>query len=216
MSISVEVWGNYACFSRPEFKTERTTYDVITPSAARGLIESIYWHPGLKWVIDKIHVRSAIEFVNIRRNEVAEKLKASSARSAMKSGAQLYLATPQHIQQRATLALKNVRYVIDAHFEMTDKASEGDNPGKFKDIIRRRIEKGQCYSMPYFGVREFPANFAPCTQLPDCPDSLIGEKDLGYMLYDMNFSNPENIEPMFFRAVMKDGTIDLTDVEVRK
>lgn len=215
MSICVEVWGSYACFSRPEFKTERTSYDVMTPSAARGLIESIFWHPGMRWIIDKIHVCAPIEFVNIRRNEVEDKLSASRAQTAVKTGEAIYIATPQSIQQRATMALKNVRYVIEAHFEMTPQAAPSDNPGKFKDIVRRRIEKGRCYSMPYLGTREFPAHFAPCTRLPPCPASLKGERDLGYMLYDIDYSNPEDIRPLFFRAVMRDGVISLAGVEVR-
>lgn len=215
MSICVEVWGNYACFSRPEFKTERTSYDIITPSAARGLIESVFWHPGMRWVIDKIYVRAPIEFVNIRRNEVSAKLLASQVQSAIRNDAPLYLATPANIQQRATMALKNVRYVIEAHFEMTERAAPGDNPGKFQDIIKRRLEKGQCYSMPYFGTREFPANFAPCAEIPACLDSLLGERDLGWMLYDMDYTDPEDIRPMFFRAILLDGVLDLQGVEVR-
>lgn len=216
MSICVEVWGEYACFSRPELKVERVSYDVLTPSAARGLIESVYFHPGLKWCIDKIYVRAPIQFVNIRRNEVSATLSASSALTAMKSQKPLYIATPEAIQQRATLALKDVRYVICAHFEMTDKAAPGDNPGKFQDIVTRRLAKGQCYSQPYLGNREFAAHFVPCQEIPPCPEALIGERDLGYMLYDMDYSDPENIEPLFFRAVMKDGLIDLTKVEVKR
>ena len=190
MTITIEVFGKYGCFSRAEMKTERTTYDVITPSAARGILESIFWHPGLRWVIDKIYVRAPIEFANIRRNEVSQKLLASQALSAAKNGTAIYLATPERIQQRATLMLKNVRYVIKAHFEMTKNAAPGDNPGKFQDIIKRRVEKGQFYSMPYFGAREFPANFAPCIEIPPCPATLLGEKDLGYMLYDIDYSDP--------------------------
>ncbi|MBQ9331269.1 MAG: type I-C CRISPR-associated protein Cas5 [Oscillibacter sp.] len=220
MPISVEVWGDYACFSRPEMKVERVSYDVMTPSAARGLLEAIYWHPGLRWSIDRIQVCNPIRFTNIRRNEVKDVVNARAVCSAMeKGGGALYLATPESIQQRAAMVLRDVRYVIDAHFEMTDRASPGDNPGKFQDIIRRRLEKGQCYHQPCFGVREFPAHFKPCTQRPICPDALKGERDLGWMLLDMDYSDPANIRPLFFRAVLHDGVLtvpDRTSEEVRR
>ena len=147
MPIQVEVWGDYACFTRPEMKTERVSYDVMTPSAARGLLESIYWHPGLRWVIDRIHVCAPIRFTNIRRNEVKDVISARRAKTVMEKGqGELYLAASESIQQRAAMVLRDVHYVIDAHFDMTDAAAPGDNPGKFQDIIKRRLEKGQCYS----------------------------------------------------------------------
>ncbi len=208
MAIQVEVWGEYACFSRCEMKTERVSYDCMTPSAARGLLESIYWHPGLRWRIDRIHVCSPIRFTNIRRNEVKDKINARSVKPVMERGAgELYLAAPESIQQRAAMVLRDVHYVIDAHFEMTDKAAAGDNPGKFQDIIKRRLERGQCYSMPYFGTREFPAQFCRCTELPPCPKELEGRRDLGWMLLDMDYSEPENIVPRFFRAELADGVL---------
>lgn len=215
--VQVEVWGDYACFSRLEMSTERVSYDVITPSAARGILESIYWHPGLKWVIDKITVCNPIQFVNIRRNEVGAKISARNVKGAMEKGNAVFLATSKEIQQRATMALKNVRYIIEAHFEMTQNATESDNPGKFQDIMRRRLEKGQCFHMPYFGVREFPVKFAPFQKgEKNCPRELAGEKDLGYMLYDMDYSDLQNITPMYFRAKMVDGVIDLREAEVIK
>lgn len=207
MSISVEVWGAYALFSRPELKTERVSYDVMTPSAARGLLDAIMWHPGLKWVVDSIHVCAPIRFTNIRRNEVKDTVSARKAQSVMEKGGELYLATPESIQQRAAMVLRDVHYVIDAHFEMTQRASPTDNPGKFQEMMRRRVEKGQFYHQPCFGVREFPAHFKPCTQLPPCPEELKGEKDLGWMLLDMDYSNPENITPHFFRATLRDGVL---------
>ena len=207
MSIQIEVWGNYACFSRPEMKTERVSYDVMTPSAARGLIESIYWHPGLRYCIDRIHVLAPIRFTNIRRNEVKSTLLASKALSAAKSGEALALIPSQDIQQRAALILQDVPYVIEAHFEMTDKAAPSDNPGKFQDIMTRRIRKGQAYHQPCMGCREFPAHFTPCETLPPCPEELRGRRDLGYMLYDMDYSDPQDIRPMFFRAVLEDGVL---------
>lgn len=216
MPIQVEVWGDYACFTRPEMKTERVSYDVMTPSAARGLLESIYWHPGLRWVIECIHVCSPIRFTNIRRNEVKDVISARAVKSVMEKGKgidELYLATTESIQQRAAMVLKDVHYVIDAHFDMTDKAAPGDNPGKFQDIIKRRLERGQCYSMPYFGTREFAAHFARCTELPPCPEELLGERDLGWMLWDMDYADPQDIKPKFFRAKLVDGAMDVPPPE---
>lgn len=208
MAIRVEVWGDYALFTRPEMKTERVSYDVMTPSAARGLLESIYWHPGMKWCIDRIHVCSPIRFTNIRRNEVKDTISARKVKTVMEKGqGELYLATPESIQQRAAMVLRDVHYVIDAHFDLTENVAPGDNAGKFQDIIKRRLERGQCYSMPYFGTREFPAHFRRCTELPPCPDELKGVRDLGWMLLDMDYTDPQNITPRFFRASLTDGVM---------
>jgi CRISPR-associated protein Cas5d len=191
-------------------KTERVSYDVMTPSAARGLLEAIYWHPGLRWIIDRIYVRAPIRFSNLRRNEVKATVSARSARTVMERGeGELYLVTQDNIQQRATLLLTDVRYVIEAHFDMTDKAAPGDNPGKFQDIVKRRLERGQCYHQPYFGCREFPAHFAPARDIPACPKELKGVRDLGYMLYDLDYTDPEDLQPLFFRAVLRDGVLEV-------
>ena len=210
MPISLEVWGDYALFTRLEMKVERVSYDVMTPSAARGLVEAIYWHPGLKWAIDRIHVCAPIRFTNLRRNEVKSTVSATTARTVMERGTgALYLSTSQEIQQRAALLLRDVRYVIEAHFEMTENAAPGDNPGKFQDIMKRRIQKGQFYHQPCFGCREFPAHFRLCEEIPPCPDELNGERDLGWMLYDMDYTNPEDITPLFFRGVLQNGVLDV-------
>ena len=210
MSVKIEVWGDYACFSRPEMKVERVSYDVMTPSAARGILEAIYWHPGLVWRIDRIRVLAPIRFTNIRRNEVKDKISASNVRTVMNRGkGELYLATPQSIQQRAAMILRDVHYVIEAHFDMTDRAAPTDNPGKFKDIVKRRAQKGQFYQQPYFGTREFPANFKLCESIPECPAELLGERDLGWMLLDMDYSDLSDIKPMFFRGVLKDGVLEV-------
>lgn len=214
MAIRVEVWGDYALFSRPEMKVERVSYDVITPSAARGLLESIYWHPGLSWKIDRIYVCNPIRFTNIRRNEVKDIVSGSSVKSVMKSGkGEIYIATSESIQQRAAMVLKNVRYVIEAHFDMTDNAAASDNPGKFQDIMKRRLERGQFYNMPYMGTREFPAHFKPCGAIPECPDELKGTRDLGWMLLDMDYTDKSDIQPRFFRATMTDGVIDVPEFD---
>lgn len=210
MPVSLEVWGNYACFTRPEMKTERVSYDVMTPSAARGLLESLYWHPGMRWIVDRIHICAPIRFTNLRRNEVKSTISARSARTVIERGkGELYLVTSQDIQQRAALLLRDVRYVIDAHFEMTDQASASDNAGKFQDIIRRRIKRGQFYSQPYFGCREFPAHFKACEAPPPCLEELKGVRDLGYMLWDLDYSDPENIVPLFFRAKLENGVLNV-------
>ena len=216
VGVKVNVWGDYALFSRPELKVERYSYDIITPSAARGILEAIYWHPGMRWIIDKIYVKNPIQFTSVRRNEVKSKILASNVLQAYNGADKpLYISTKEDIVQRASQLLCNVSYTIEAHFEMTEKANASDNPGKFKDIIMRRLRKGECFHMPYLGCREFPANFALCEEeeIHTAYDVVV-EKDLGLMLYDMDYSDPENIQPMFFRAVMRHGVVDLRDCEV--
>lgn len=228
MSVKVEVWGDYACFSRPELKTERVSYDTITPSAAVGLLEAIYWHPGMDWVIDKIYVMTPIRLTrrdggeqnagaeirttSIKRNEVKSKIPASNVRSVMTGGGDLYLNTSAERNQRSSLILQDVHYVIEAHFNINQKAAPGDNPGKFQDIMKRRLRKGQCFQQPYFGNREFPAHFREWEGGTIETNHLT--KDLGYMLYGMDYSNPGDIRPMFFRAQLEDGVLDLRDCEV--
>lgn len=213
--VRVRVWGDYALFSRPEMKVERCSYDVMTPSAARGILEAIYWHPGMRWIIDRIYVRNPIEFTSVRRNEVKSKIQATSVLSAMNGGEKpLYISTKEDIAQRAAIILRNVDYVIDAHFEMTENANESDNEGKFEDTIMRRLRRGQCYHTPYFGCREFPVNFELYEET-EIETAYAGQvKDLGYMLYDLDYSDPENIQPMFFRAELKNGILDLRNCEV--
>ena len=216
MAIRLEVWGEYGLFSRPELKVERVSYDVITPSAARGIMESIFWHPGLRYVIDKIYVLSNIQYANIRRNEVKSKILSSKVKNAMQSGRidDLYINTKEDIVQRAALVLKNPHYVIESHFDMTDKANASDNPGKFQDIIKRRISKGQCFHTPYFGCREFPVKYRlyDFDVVPTVYDEEV--KDLGLMLYDFDYRNPNEITPMFFRAKLEKGVLDLRKCEV--
>ena len=211
--IQLEVWGDYALFSRPELKVERVSYDVPTPSAARGIVEAIYYHPGLQWHIDRIYVLNPIRFVSVRRNEVTSKISARNMRQAMQGGNQaLYMAAPQEIVQRASLLLQDVHYVIEAHFEMTPKASLSDNPGKFQDIVTRRMEKGQCFHTPYFGCREFPVRFG---RWGGGPIKTIDEtRDLGLMLYDFDYTDPKNITPTYFRAKLENGVLDTRDCEV--
>lgn len=214
--IKVKISGEYALFSRLDMKTERVSFDVITPSAARGILEAVFWKPAIKYHIDKIHVYNEPQFTNLRRNEVSEKIMYGDMLKLMQNkSAKTYLCTKDIIQQRAALILKNVCYIVEAHFVMTDKAGERDTEEKHYNMLLRRLRKGQCYHQPYLGCREFPAKVEIVED--DVPKSgLAGKRDLGYMLYDLDYSNPENISPMFFRAVMNDGVIDLTNLEIRR
>lgn len=215
--IKVKISGDWALFSRPELSVERFSYDVITPSAARGIIEAVYWHPGLRYVIDRIHVLNEIKFTSVRRNEVKSKALASSLKSAVvKKGPLPYINTKEDIVQRASTFLTDVQYVIEAHFEMTDRATAGDNPGKFCDILRRRLSKGQCYHQPCLGTRECACDFHLYdeSQEPRGFYTNSGERDLGLMLYDMDYTNPQDITPMFYRAIMRNGVIDVAGSEV--
>ena len=211
--VRLEVWGDYACFTRPELKVERFSYLVMTPSAARGILEAIFWHGGLRWIVDRIHVLSEIQFENIRRNERKSKILCTQVASRAQK-VTLYQVREGDMQQRASTVLRQPHYVISAHFEMTEKANLSDNPGKFREMFCRRAKKGQCYHTPYFGCREFPARFRLYEE-EEVRTAHIGEtKDLGFMLYDMDYSDPRKPQPMFFRAQLVDGVLDLRDCEV--
>jgi CRISPR-associated protein Cas5d len=218
--IAIQVQGPYALFSRPEMKVERVSYDVITPSAARGIIEAIHWKPAIRWMIDAIHVLRDIEFTNIRRNEVSEKASVSNAVEVMKGANKLlYIAATEKRQQRAAMVLKNVDYVIEAHFELTDKAGPEDTEEKHYNIALRRLRNGQHFHAPCLGAREFPAKVTLIENKNDIPKSpLAGTRDLGWMLYDLDFSDPRDIQPVFYHAVMQDGVINVHELskEVRR
>jgi CRISPR-associated protein Cas5d len=216
--ITIRVQGRYALFTRPEMKVERVSYDVITPSAARGIIEAIYWKPAIRWVIDKIHVLREIEFTNIRRNEVSDKASVDNALQVMKGANKpLYIAATEARQQRAAMVLKDVDYVIEAHFDLTNKAGPDDTKEKHYNMVLRRLRNGQHFHAPCLGTREFPAKVMIIEDKGAIPTSpLRGKRDLGYMLYDLDFSNQRDIKPTFFKAQMQDGVLDLTSVEVRQ
>lgn len=212
MSFGVKllIRGDYACFTRPEMKAERVSYDVMTPSAARGILEAIHWKPAIRWVVDRIHVLAPIRFENIRRNEVGSKISAASVSSAMKAGSTqgLRLIVDEDRQQRAMLALRDVVYGLEAHLEMTPKASPEDNPAKHVEMMRRRAAKGQHFHQPALGVREFPADVElveefPPSRLPEA----ARDRDLGWMLYDLDYEKAR--EPLFFRAELRGGLLDL-------
>jgi len=215
--IKIRVSGDYALFTRPEMKVERVSYDIITPSAARGIIEAIYWKPAIRWVIDKIHVLNEIEFTNIRRNEVSEKASDSEARRRMNGTTTepMYISATDNRQQRAALVLKNVDYVIEAHFDMTDKAGEEDTKEKHYNIALRRLRKGQHFHAPCLGTREFGAKVEFIEDNTAIPQSPLGNLELGWMLHDLDFSDSEDIKPQFFKASLKDGVLDLENLEVR-
>lgn len=209
--IRLHVWGERACFTRPEMKVERVSYDVPTPSAARGILEAIHWKPAIVWRVDRIHVLNPIRFASFRRNEVGAKASAALAERAMKSGSLsgLGLSVEAERQQRATTLLVNVAYVIEAHFDMTARAN-GDEPAKHIAIFNRRAEAGQCFHRPSLGTREFPADFALLSEGAPLPESKLEpadrDRDLGWMLYDIE--GPERIS-RFFRARLRDGVLDV-------
>lgn len=207
--VKLHVWGERACFTRPEMKVERVSYDVITPSAARGILEAIHWKPAIRWVVDAIQVLKPIRFESIRRNEVGSKLSSANVAKAMKAndGSGLIAVVEEDRQQRAATILRNVAYIIEAHFELTSKAGPEDSEGKHLDIFNRRARTGQCFHNPCMGTREFPAHFELLESEAPKPDpSLSGERDLGWMLHDIDFGN--GAQPHFFRARMIDGRID--------
>jgi len=210
--IKLHVWGEFACFTRPEMKVERVSYDVMTPSAARGILEAIHWKPAIVWVVDRIHVLKPIRFQTFRRNEVGSKIPAGNARTAMNRDtlADLGLAVDDNRQQRATIALTNVAYVIEAHFELTDKAGEDDTAAKHLEMFKRRAAKGQCFHRPCLGCREFAADFALIDGEPPPNELPQGEqaRDLGWMLYDIDFLKDEK-RSMFFRARLENGVLDV-------
>lgn len=215
--ITLRVQGEYACFTRPEMKVERVSYEVITPSAARGIIEAIYWKPAIRWVIDRIHVLREINFTNIRRNEVADKISTSEAERRMKgSNEPFFLDSTERRQQRAAMVLTDVDYVVKAHFELVpERAGESDTAEKHYNIALRRLRKGQQYHAPCLGTREFGARVDLIEDgvIPDTVHS--GVRDLGWMLYDMDFTNPADVQARFFKAEMRDGVIDLANVQAR-
>ena len=207
----LEVGGDYACFTRPEMKVERVSYDIITPSAARGILEAIHWKPAIRWVVDAVHVLRPIHFESIRRNEVGSKISASKASGAMrqKTTESLYTLIEEDRQQRAATILREVAYVIEAHFELTPEAGVEDNVGKHLDIFNRRARKGQCFQQPCMGVREFPAHFALIESEANMPMTTLTaeqqQRDLGWMLHDIDFA--QGMTPRFFRAELRDGVV---------
>jgi len=212
--IRLHVWGERACFTRPEMKVERVSYDVPTPSAARGILEAIHWKPAIVWRIDRIHVLRPIRFASFRRNEVGAKASVQKAVEAMRSGSLagvgLSVDDDRQRQQRATTLLIDVAYVIEAHFEMT-AAADRDEPAKHLAMFNRRAALGQCFHRPCLGTREFPAYFALIADAEAFPASTLPseqrDRDLGWMLHDIDFE--AGCTSRFFRARLRDGVLDV-------
>jgi CRISPR-associated protein Cas5d len=216
--VRLKVWGDRACFTRPEMKVERVSYDVMTPSAARGILEAIHWKPAIRWVIDKIHVLKPICLQSIRRNEVGSKVPAGKVKTAMNRGSLdgLHLLVDEDRQQRASTVLADVAYVIDAHFELTDNAGPDDTEGKHLDMFNRRAARGQCFHQPCLGTREFAAHFEllpPDAPIPE-PTEKTAElgfgqpRDLGFMLWDVDHA-AEGRPSLLFRATLKNGVMQV-------
>jgi CRISPR-associated protein Cas5d len=205
--IRLLVSGEYACFTRPEMKVERVSYDLMTPSAARGILEAIHWKPAIRWVIDEIHVLKPIRFQSIRRNEVGHKTPATKLKSAMKAGSLVgvQLLVDEDRQQRAATVLVDVAYIIAAHFELTARAGPDDNEGKHLDTFNRRAARGQCFHQPYLGTREFPAHFEPLPPDDASPSAIPETRDLGFMLWDIDHARDR--ASMFFRARLENGVM---------
>jgi CRISPR-associated protein Cas5d len=205
--IRVLVSGDHACFTRPEMNVERLSYDVMTPSAARGILEAIHWKPAIRWIVEEIHVLEPIRFQSIRRNEVGTKAPVAAIRKAAKTGdlTGVHLIVEDNRQQRAATVLTKVAYAIVARFELTAKAGADDNAGKHLDIFNRRARKGQCFHQPCLGTREFPARFELITPDASLPKAIDETRDLGFMLYDIDHAGDHS--SLFFRARLDDGVM---------
>ncbi|RRD69408.1 MULTISPECIES: type I-C CRISPR-associated protein Cas5c [unclassified Desulfovibrio] len=205
--VRLKIFGDYACFTRQALKGERMSGSIPTPSAVRGILEAIAWKPAIAWQVDAVHVMKPVRFTNIRRNELGGKIPVRSIHDVMKKGGSLATFIESDRQQRASLVLADVEYYVEAHFVLTDRAGPGDSPGKYLDIFTRRLRKGQVYHRPYLGCREFPAFVAPAEHIPASPlaDSPEGNRDLGWMLYDLDYRN--GYAPMFFRAKLEKGVM---------
>lgn len=209
--VRLHVGGDYACFTRPEMKAERVSYEVLTPSAARGILEAVHWKPAIFWVVDKIHVLNPIRFESIKRNELGNKTSYRNVAQAFKtqSSDNLCINIEEDRQQRYSQILKDVSYIIEAHVRLTDKLGADDNIKKHLEIFKRRASKGQCFHQPCLGMREFPAWFNWLDESSVWPISNLtaeeANRDMGWMLHDIDFS--DNITPHFYHAKMKNGII---------
>jgi CRISPR-associated protein Cas5d len=204
----IRVQGELACFTRPEFKTERFSYEVITPSAARGIFEAILWKPAIQWHVRRVLLLSPPRFIQLKRNEVNSRASVRNVQKAARGGVALNYFADEDRAQRNTLALRDVDYAVEAEFRMTSRRGSDDNPKKFDEMFQRRLEKGQFHMQPYLGCREFPAWVTPYTGDP--PPLLDETRDLGYMLHDLRYGAEKN-EPVFFRAKIDHGVIEVPE-----
>jgi CRISPR-associated protein Cas5d len=231
--VRLKVWGDYASFNRPEMKVERVSYDMMTPSAARGILEAIHWKPGMRWVVDAIHVLAPIRFTSVRRNEISAKIPVACATKAMRGEqADIGIDVGDFRQQRAALILRDVAYGIAAHIDiirpdLDDAGRPLEHPeAKHLEAFKRRASKGQFHHQPYFGCREFPVSFELVETFPDCPEELRGPRPLGMMLHDMDYTpDPKGTiidsstggrftaTARFFSAVLNDGVLTVPPLD---
>lgn len=206
----LELSGDFACFTRPEMKVERVSYDVMTPSAARACFEAILWKPAMRWHIVRIEVLKPIRWINLRRNEVASVISTRNVETAMKGGASIIgLNIEDDRQQRAGLFLRDVAYRVHADLKFLPGRDPGANANKYYDMFERRASRGQCVNQPYLGCREFAAYFRLVTDITEEPKPIPETRELGFMLHDLDFSKPSAPTPRFFRARMENGVVDV-------
>lgn len=210
----LEVWGDNACFTRPEMKVERVSYDVITPSAARAIFEAILWKPAIRWHVRRVEVLRPIRWMTIKRNEVAS----IATDRASGDGPRGIFIEDDHVQ-RSALLLRDVGYRLHADLEFLPEKDHGAVPAKYRQMFERRADKGQCVNQPYLGCREFPAYFRRVPIDADDPAPIADSGDLGFMLFDMDFTDRADPKPMFFRATLNNGTVEVPaydSAEVRR
>lgn len=201
--LDVRIWGDFACFTRPEMKVERVTYPVPTPSAMRGALEAIFWKPEFTWRIEEIWVLRPIRYFSILRNEVTDKMSDRAARGWQKNGGGYIASDGRNRAQRNTLALRDVDYLVRAQIEVKSKANA--HPAKYRDQFRRRVQQGRCFTQPYLGCREFSAYFGPAS---GDEKSVNINDDLGLMLWDIDYADAggRNV-PLFFPAKLEAGVL---------
>lgn len=206
----LELTGDFACFTRPEMKVERVSYDVMTPSAARACFEAILWKPAIRWHVRKIEVLKPIRWINLRRNEVASVVSTRNVETAMKNGTgNLGLNIEDDRQQRAGLFLRDVAYRVHADLEVLPNAAPDNTPMKFQEMFERRASRGQCVNQPYLGCREFVAYFRLVADPATEPAPIDETRELGFMLHDLDFTQPADPAPRFFRARLENGTVNV-------
>jgi CRISPR-associated protein Cas5d len=209
-TLVIEVSGDFACFTRPEMKVERVSYDVMTPSAARAIFEAIFWKPAIKWQVSKIEVLNPIQWASVRRNEVGAVVPSGSVKQAMNSGkGTLGICIEDDRQQRASLLLRDVRYRIFAELLFDQSKDQESEYGKYLAMFERRVGKGQCFNQPYLGCREFSCSFRPIYDLATESSPISESRSLGWMLYDMDYTNGKTPHPKFFNANLHMGVINV-------
>ncbi|WP_297461815.1 type I-C CRISPR-associated protein Cas5c [Ferrovum sp.] len=206
----LELTGDFACFTRPEMKVERVSYDVMTPSAARACFEAILWKPAIRWHIRKIEVLKPIRWINLRRNEVASVVSTRNVETAIKNGTGILgLNIEDDRQQRAGLFLRDVAYRVHADLEFFSERDPGAQVNKYYEMFERRTSRGQCVNQPYLGCREFAAYFRPVIDPAVEPASIDETRELGFMLHDLDFTKPADPQPRFFRALLENGVVSV-------